>query len=53
MAPFYAALRKPIWCKMFVYGINGKIFWVLRLLCAPASNLSLKTPILVALITKW
>ena len=53
MAQFNAALRKQVWCKMFVHGINGKIFWVLHPLYAPAGNLSLKTPILVGLITKW
>ena len=38
---------------MSVHGINGKIFWVVYPLSAPAGDLSLKTPILVGLITKW
>ena len=36
---------------MFAHGINRKIFRVAHPLCAPTGNLSLKTPILIGLIT--
>ena len=38
--------------KVLVHGINRAIFWEVHPLCAPPSNLSLKTPVLVRLITK-
>ena len=53
MVQFNSALRNKIWYKMFVHGINRKIFGVVHPLCAHAGNLSLKTPILVGLIIKW
>ena len=43
---FNAPLKKQIWCKIFVHGINRKIFRALP------GNLSLKTLVLVGLITK-
>ena len=48
MVLFNATLRKQIWCKRFVRGINRKIFWE-----DDPGNLSLKTPVLVGLIAKW
>ena len=44
---FNAPLKKQIWWKIFVHGINRKIFR------PPPGNLSLKNPLLVRLITKW
>ena len=38
--------KKQIWCKIFVHGINKTIFR------APPGNSSLKTQVLIGLITK-
>ena len=38
--------------KVLVHGINRTIFWEVHPVCALPSNLSLKTPVFVRLITK-
>ena len=38
--------------KFLFMVFNGKILWVMHPLCAPEGNLSVKTPVLVWLITK-
>ena len=50
---FNAALRKQIWCKMSLHGINRKIFWEVHPFRGPPINLCSKTPVLVELSTKW
>ena len=53
MVLFNVALRKQIWCKIFLHGINRKIFWEVHPLRGIPINLSPKTPVLVGLSTKW